>query len=139
FFEAHDYNLALVAAWAIIETLLHTQWLRYLDDNRTREIDGEEVTFINSVRRTRLVSGRDYTASVVSETLSLVGALRHETYRQLDMVRRDRNSFLHDLTAVSRTAADRALTVAERMLVDVAELDLTLPRLSRLGWRATVR
>jgi hypothetical protein len=122
FFEAHDYNLALVGSWAIIETLLQTQLMQYLDANRTREIEGAEVTFLNADRRARLASGRDYTASIISETLSLVGSLRHEMYLELDKVRKDRNRFLHELTAVSRAAADRALTVAEGMLVEVAGL-----------------
>jgi hypothetical protein len=133
FYESHDYNLALVSSWAIVETLLQAQWRQYLDANCTREIGGVDVSFINAERRQRLVSGRDYTASVISETLSLVGSLPHETYLKLDKVRRDRNAFLHELTAVPRAAADRALSVAETMLVDVAELDLTVPRLSFLG------
>jgi hypothetical protein len=133
FYESHDYNLALVAAWAVIETLLQRLWSSYLDANRTRVIDGADTPFINSERRTRLLSGRDYTASVVSETLSLVGSLPQSSYLELDKVRRDRNRFLHELTAISRPAADRALSVAEQMLVDVSGLDLTVPRLSRLG------
>lgn len=133
FFEAHDYNLALVGGWAIIETALQRLWKRYIEENRTRLIDGTEVAFINSDRKARLISGRDYTASVVSESLSLVGVLPHDVYVELDKVRKDRNAFLHDLTAVPRVSADRALTVAERMLREVSNLDLTVPRLSLLG------
>jgi hypothetical protein len=133
FFEAHDYNLALVAAWAIIESLLQTQWVQYVDSNRTRTIDGDEISFINADRRTRLLSGRDYTASVVSETLSLVGDLPHDTYMRLDRVRRNRNRFLHELTAVPRASADQALDVAEEMLSLVGDLDLAVPRLSMLA------
>jgi hypothetical protein len=133
FFEAHDYNLALVAAWTIIEALLQSRWERYVDANRTRTIDGVDSTFINAERRARLVSGRDYTASVISETLSLLGEIPHGLYTELDRVRNDRNRFMHALTLVSRASADRALNVAERMLSLVEGLDLAIPRLSRLG------
>ena len=133
FYEAHDYNLALVSAWAAVETLLQSQWQRYLDSNRTRLIDGIDVAFINADRRDRLMGGRDFTASVMSEVLSLLGELPHSLYADLHLVRRDRNGFMHELSTVSRQAADRALSVAERMLGLVEGLDLAVSRLSRLG------
>jgi hypothetical protein len=122
----HDYNQALMTAWAITESLLQELWERYIEDNRQREIDGLVVPFINADRKKRLTEDRDITASLTAEMLSLHDRLPLELYRDLSTVRVARNKWIHDLDPVSADTAGRALAVAEEMLRLVEQIDLSM-------------
>ena len=65
-----SYSAAVISYWAIAERLLNDRWAGYLGENRSR--DG--VIFINAQRLSAL-TGRDYTASIVTEILSLTGCI----------------------------------------------------------------
>jgi hypothetical protein len=125
-FVDHDYSLCLTIAWTISEKLLGEQWDRYLERNRQRDVDGQLVAFINAERKGKL-TGRDYTASVVSEILSLLGELPFETFKQLSVVRGARNNWLHDLKPVSMHDAILAVRVSEQMLQLVEGIQLQAP------------
>jgi hypothetical protein len=113
--ETHNHSLCLVIAWGLTEKLLTRHWERYLERNRKRTIDGAETSFINGERMDKL-TGRDYTASVVSEILSLVGELPLDLYKHLSRVRKARNDWMHELKEVSRGESYLAVQVASRML-----------------------
>lgn len=126
-FEDHDYSLCLVTAWTIAERLLWARWEEYLRANRTREVNGEAVAFVNRDRMKKLLDGRDFTASVVSEILSLMDLLPYSLYRDLASVRGRRNAFLHGLGQVARQDAECAVRVAEEMLRLVTGIDMLVP------------
>jgi hypothetical protein len=107
-FSSKAFDAALIQSWAAIERMLTSMWESYIADNREREEDGESKLFINSQRRA-LLTGRDFTASVVSEALSLLDVLPANLYRRLAPIRRARNGWMHELTPVS--AADSARSV----------------------------
>ncbi len=130
---AHDYNLCLITAWAIIEALLQEQWDKYLEDNRQRETDGSQVPFINRRRKDQL-TGRDVTASLMAEILSLVDRLPFALYQRLSEARRARNDWIHSLDPVSGTTAQAAIQVAEDMLRLVKGVDLEMPKGLRLSF-----
>lgn len=131
-YEDHNYELCLVTAWAITEKLLQRLWERYIEDNLKREIDGSEVNFINNDRKKRLNDGRNFSASVISEILSLANYLPLSLYKELLSVRKERNNWLHDLKPISRRTAELSIRLAEEMLHLVDGLNLRVPLESRI-------
>lgn len=132
-YEDHNYALCLIMAWAIIERLLHTLWTRYLDEHREKEIDGASVTLINAERKSKLTEGRDFTASVISEILSLTERLPFSLYRDVLELRKARNYWIHDLKPVSRDTAALAVKTSETILLLVESLKLKVPLASRIS------
>jgi len=132
-YEDHNYALCLITAWAIIERLLQTLWRRYLDERREEQIGGTTVTFINANRKSRLTESRDFTASVISEILSLTERLPFSLYGDLLKIRKVRNDWIHDLEPVSRETAALAIQTSEEMLSLVEGLRLKVPLSSRIS------
>jgi hypothetical protein len=126
--EDANPSLSLVTAWTIIENLLQQLWDRYIEDNRTRDINGASVQFINRERKQRLEDGRNFSAAVVSEILSMTNYLPFELYQELSVVRKARNDWVHYLRPVSYDKAERAVKAAEKMidLVKGVSLDARL-------------
>ncbi len=126
--EDHNYNLALVTAWAIIEKTLSECWGRHLDDLKSQnvEVQGQLLPVMNSDRK-RNLTGSDYTASIISETLNLLGLLPFELYRRLKRIRDGRNHWLHRLKPVSGQDADKAIQLAQDMLRHTERVDLNVP------------
>ncbi len=121
--QDHDYPRSLITSWAIIERLLDAKWLEYIASQRKRDIDGEETVFINSDRVKKL-EGRDYTASVRTEVLSLLGCLSFDTYKKVENVRRVRNGWMHELRDVKMSDASEAVHVAAELFGSVFEFEL---------------
>ncbi len=90
-----------------------------------------QVPFINAERREKLTESPDFTASVVSEILSLTDNVPVDLYRDVSTVRRVRNAWMHELQPVTRAEAELA-KVAERMLSFVEGIDLTAPLVAAL-------
>jgi hypothetical protein len=124
-YEDQNNNLSLTISWTIIEKLLRRMWSNYIEANREREIRGEQMTFINKARRTKL-EGNDYTASVVAEILSLSDVLEPSLYSDIEIIRRARNKWLHGLKPPSSSEAELAIGLAQRMLSVVEGLDYEL-------------
>lgn len=131
-YEDHNYSLCLVTAWAITEKLLQDLWNRYVEANREKEIDGAKVPFINKARKKKLIESRDFSASVISEVLSLMDYLPFPLYRDLSRVRKARNDWIHGLGPVSRKTAELSVRVAEAMLELVDGLNLKVPLIPRI-------
>jgi hypothetical protein len=131
--EDLDYGRCLVDAWALTEKLLQARWNRYLEENRLREVEGSKVAFINSERKKTLTSST-YTASVITEILSLLGLIPFDLYRDLSEVRSARNRWLHDLRRVSSDEAIVSIRAANRMLRLVDGIDLTLSVFPQVLW-----
>lgn len=121
----HDYSQGLISAWAVIESLLQETWDVYLEQNRTREIDGKRTPFINTDRKSRLV-GIDMTASLVSEMLSILDRLPFELYRQLSVVRTARNKWIHSLRPVTAEDSALSISVAQEMIKLIFSLNIDL-------------
>lgn len=124
-YQNHNYSLALVTAWTVTEQLLRMQWKRYLEDNRDRKVEEVYQSFINAERKKRLTEGREYSAAVVAEILSLCDELTPNDYNDLNQVRKARNGWIHDVMPVSMENALLSLDLACRMLMHVERIDLT--------------
>jgi hypothetical protein len=123
-YQDHNYSVALIIAWAVIEKLLRTLWNRYVEANRKRIVDAEPQTFINADRRKRLIEGREFTAAVISEILSLCDELLLSDYNDINLVRKARNEWMHSVAGVSMDLAGLAMKVAGRMMMHVERIDL---------------
>lgn len=123
----HDYNLSLSTTWTLIEALLQQLWERYIESkDREETVDGQPAKFMNRTRRDTL-TGRDYSASVIVEILSLADCIPFPLYKQLSEVRGIRNRWIHGLVTVSRPKALLSLEVAKQVLKIVDNLDLNVP------------
>lgn len=132
-YEDHNYALCLITSWAVTERLLQTLWTRYLDQNREKHIDGTSVTVINADRKSKLTETRDFTASVISEILSLTEQLPFDLYKDLSTIRKARNNWIHDLKPVPREAAGLSIETSERVLELVEGLKLKVPLVSQIS------
>jgi hypothetical protein len=123
-YQDHNYSLALVGAWTITEKLLRILWNRYVHANRERIVKNKAQTFINADRRKRLTEGREFTAAIISETLSLCDQISLRDYNDVSLVRRARNDWMHSVAGIPRDSARLAMDVACRMLMHVERVDL---------------
>ena len=121
--EDHDYPRCLVTCWVVIEAFLNKKWQDYLRQCTSRDVSGGR-TFINKDRFKKLTSN-DYTASIITENLSLVGKLSFEEYSLVEEVRRTRNKWMHELADVPIDKASIALRAAAELFK--SEFSVELP------------
>jgi hypothetical protein len=125
--ESGKYEASHVTAWTIKERCLHELWkthLRELDNQHTTA--GGEEKFINSERKQKL-TGRDFTASIISEFLSLSGILPFDKYKLASHVRQTRNDWLHKLHTIDRADAAEAIVLAQFLLRETGVFDVEIP------------
>jgi|GEM_PF-2151135 len=111
-YALHQFESAHLIAWSVIEKSLNKMWAKLLLDLNA-ENGGH--TNINRDRR-ELLTGRDYTASIITQQLSLHGKIDDEMLSRLDGARRTRNNFAHSLKPVTWEDAGHALNSANEML-----------------------
>jgi hypothetical protein len=112
---------SLVTAWIVAERCLNEIWDQYIKRQSDRS-----VTKMSRDRRDKL-HGTAFTASVVSEILSLAGELSQEDYESMSAVRKKRNDWVHNLTTIESDDAAAAIVVAQAMLRTAKLLDLNVP------------
>jgi hypothetical protein len=131
-FDLHDsgkYAASHISAWTIVERCMNQIWHSHLEKAEQEHSNSSAETgekFINSERRKKL-TGRDFTASVVSEILSLSDLLPFEQYKLTCDVRQTRNDWLHRLRAIDRTDSAKAINLARFMLKLSNVLDVDIP------------
>jgi hypothetical protein len=119
------FEVSLGLSWMVCEACLDQMWDRYLDRQTRKEIDGVLTQVINRERRDKL-NGRDYSASVIAEILSLADVLPYRDYKELSQVRSARNDWIHDLETVEPAVARKASELAQRMLFQVEGVHFTV-------------
>ncbi|MCP5096657.1 MAG: hypothetical protein GY943_13975 [Chloroflexi bacterium] len=131
-FELHDsgkFEPSLISAWTVVERCMNKIWHSHLD-NAERQYSSStrdpNQKFINSTRRQKL-TGRDFTASTISEILSLNNLLPFEQYQLTIDVRQARNRWLHSLRAIERADSVKAINLARFMLQHSNVLDINIP------------
>ena len=103
--EKH-YDETLILAWSVTEACQSTLWDRFI-----AEASDKHGFHVGKERRKKL-KGRDFTASVVTENLTLAGHI-DDTFRQrMDRVRSARNKWAHELVVPTPVTAKEALQVA---------------------------
>jgi hypothetical protein len=126
-YESGKYAASHISAWTVAEWCLNELWkthLRELDNQHP--VPGSEEKFINSERKQKL-TGRDFTASILSEFLSLAGILPFDKYKLASRVRQTRNDWLHNLHTIDMVDATEAIRLAQFMLRETGMIDVEDP------------
>jgi hypothetical protein len=123
YYSDHDFSNSLILSWSACEKLIYTLWEDLINDKNDK-YKGKEK-FINSQRMNRL-TGRDFTASIITEILSLSDILSFELYKDLSKVRQARNNWLHNLHLTSSDEAILSLQTSQRLLEKVKGIKLSI-------------
>jgi len=128
-YRKHQFSSAHLNAWAAVESMINVNWL-----NLQKKIDIKHGghTLISKKRR-NLLGGRDYTASIVSQILSICDVINDETLDRVDKARKKRNEFAHGLTTIEADDAGKAIRLATDMISEVAGIRVT-SQLSTSFW-----
>ncbi|MET9310931.1 hypothetical protein ABZX12_03815 [Kribbella sp. NPDC003505] len=115
--KGHDFELAVASAWTACESLLQTLWDTYTHAQATSH--GLSV----SKNRRAYWSGRDFTASIIVEVMTLAGTIAPKLSIAIGEVRSRRNKWIHGVAAASYQDAIAAVTLARDLLHEVMDLD----------------
>lgn len=89
-----NYSQSIVQSWFIIEKFINKHWNDYLF--KTNNESEDHNTRINK-SRSDFLTGRDFTASIISNILELNSIIDIETLRNIDKIRKRRNVIAHNL------------------------------------------
>ncbi|MGF6647117.1 hypothetical protein [Paraburkholderia sp. GAS82] len=117
-YSLHQFESAHLIAWSVIEKQINKIWADLM--GALDEKNGGH-TKINSKRRETL-TGRDYTASIVTQMLSLHGKIDDNMLSELNKARQTRNDFAHNLGAVTWQDAAWAIGAANQLITKVVGL-----------------
>jgi hypothetical protein len=116
--RGHDFDLAVVTAWTVCETLLDQSWREYAEQRATN------VSLPVNADRRAFWSGREFSASAVTEILVLGGAVPAALHAPLSDVRRKRNRWIHGIKPPVHDDAVQAITVARQLMSHILGLDM---------------
>lgn len=127
-YKVGNYETSIILAWFIIERTANELWRSHLDSLNKVEQDGQQR--INS-HRLKLLTGRDFPASLVTNMLELSGTIPFSLFKKIDAVRGFRNKIVHGDTSYRPSANDgeRAIRTALELFENVAGISF-LPNLS---------
>lgn len=128
-YSKHQFASSMVTSWSVIEAMQNLFWEDLLRRSDTRH-GGH--TKINKERRNALLTGREYTASVVSQVLSLCRSYPDVWLEALNQIRKARNAFVHDLTDPGAGGAGDALGMANTMMSALFGQEISFPIAYRL-------
>jgi len=123
------FGEAVTLGWGVCEQLISSAWNKMLDDIRTGTATSERMP---KDRRTKLNS-RDYTASVMVEMLEVNGRLEHDLYRLLEIARKARNHWAHEMRVPKERESAIRLRAAMQLLNHVKGIHLVLQSGGRGG------
>ena len=109
---------AITLAWGVCEQLLSSAWKKLLNDVKN---DGRM-----SGKRADKLEGRDYTASVMIEMLEINGQIDHDLYRRLEIGRKARNDWAHDMRKPKGSVVYETIRALEDLLQQVTGVKLSL-------------
>ncbi len=99
-----EINQSFILSWTIIEQHLNYKWdLLSKDKHLSRS-------------RKKKLESRDYTASVKTEMLNLLGYISEEEYRMINGLRKERNNFMHEIIQIPRESANLSFKLARSYL-----------------------
>lgn len=121
---------AAVVAWTVCEQLLSEAWVSLLNDTKSKgRMTG---------KRRRKLEGIDYTASIMVEMLEIHGRIDYQLYGQLEIARRARNRWVHEMQEPSYldvcNTFDAAQVLLNKLRGVCVHLTLTDPRPGVPDW-----
>lgn len=118
---------ALVLAWGVCEQMIASEWRKLVDAHGAKN-EGS----MPKDRKAKL-TGRDYTASVMTEMLEIAGLISHELFRQLEIARKARNKWMHEMRLPKESEVGVCITAVESMLFSTRGIRLALQSGGRGG------
>ena len=127
--ERAKYEASLISSWTVSERCINMLWACFLDSKKKERGDPKDDTkgfqFLSKSRKEKL-TGRDFTASTITEVLSLSNAISFERYSVINQIRKIRNDWMHKCTPVSMADAFRALRLSEALLAEAGFIEIKL-------------
>lgn len=121
------FGEAMTPGWSVCEQILAILWRGILGERASA--DGSPL----SKERRKKLTGRDFTASIIIETLELMGRLDGELFRRLNIARQARNNWAHSLHAPKASQVNICMMAVEQLLSDVKGVQLRLQFSGRGG------
>lgn len=107
------FDIALISFWTVIESIIKDLWSQFLVN---KEI---------SRKRRGFLTGRDITASILSENLSLHGIISEELYNKISEARKARNKLMHELKPIDPTICYNAFGSAKELIKIFHSVEIT--------------
>jgi hypothetical protein len=118
---------SVMLAWGVCEQLVSILWNRLIVDAKKDKDISEKI----SGDRLKKLRGRDYTASVMVEVLEITGKIDNGLYRSLEIARKTRNHWAHEMRVPKQSEAHICLEAAQKLLKLAMEIDLSFSKSSR--------
>jgi hypothetical protein len=118
------FGEALILAWGVCEQAVSHEWRKLIDSGPSGRVSKE--------RRTKL-TGRDYTASVMVEMLEISNRISNDLYRSLEIARKARNHWAHEMRAPKESEVGVAIRAMEELLTKAFDVKLLLQSGGRGG------
>ncbi|TKJ25591.1 MAG: hypothetical protein CEE42_07055 [Promethearchaeota archaeon Loki_b31] len=99
-----EFDQSFIFSWVLIEQYLNHIWESYLDQKKL------------SKEKKKKYVGRDYTANMKINLLSLLGILGEDDTRELSRLRKFRNDFMHNARVIENIDAMKAFKLALRFV-----------------------
>lgn len=113
-YKISNYSTSIVLAWFITEASLSSLWRTHLE---SLNHDGDGGSRRINSDRWDVLTGRDFTTSIVSNFLELSEVLSTSEFREVDLVRGYRNKIVHSKAfSPGATEAQLALKTAQQMI-----------------------
>lgn len=114
-YAKHQFSSAHLIAWSVVEMIQNHIW-KDLQSSIDKKSGG--LTQISSAR-SKLLNGRDFTAAVVSQNLSICGKYDDRTLASVDDARRKRNNFTHALSPIDSEDAGRVIQLSADLITNI--------------------
>jgi hypothetical protein len=118
----------VVLGWTVCEQLISIAWRRLLDTKKSA--GGAKMM---TGKRIEKLTGRDYTASVMTEVLELNGLLSAEVYGWLEIGRKARNAWAHSMQTPNEIDVYACVSASRALFKQLLGIDLVLQTGGRGG------
>lgn len=99
-----EFDQSFILSWVLVEQYLNHEWELYLDQKKI------------SNKKKKKYTGKEYTANMKINLLSLLGNLDEDDTHELSRLRRIRNDFMHEISLVEGKDASGAFKLALRFV-----------------------
>lgn len=123
-YSQHQFSSAHLIAWAVVEKLINMIWNQL--QNEVSKVNGGHTELTK--KRKELLAGRDYTASVIIQILSINKKIDDNFLDLLNNARKKRNDFAHSLVPISADDAIKIILLA----TDLVSKQINFPVSSQL-------
>jgi hypothetical protein len=99
-----SFDTSLIGIWAVIELIIKDLWSEFLTHRSLPK------------KRKEFLTGRDITASILTENLNLHGIISDVLYEDISQARKARNSLMHELSPVDPSICYKAFLAVKELI-----------------------